>query len=169
MQTQSDMNPGSEVDFEQVHHAHVMKYCENRCNHTCRLCGNAGSDTDGETPGVSRRQQRYRKRGTPKDKGSAMDTSRSPQRVLQFADSDRYEACLPLKPVRIPIDCSVLLLSDFSDFSDFGFEETSKIILFITHRMEDSAFLVRTRPAVWARALLVFLLACACSVFLNAG
>ena len=35
--------------------------------------------------------------------------------------------------------------------------------------MEDLIFLVPTRPAVCARALLVFLLACACSVFLNAG
>ena len=35
--------------------------------------------------------------------------------------------------------------------------------------MEDLTFIVRTRPAVCARALLVFLLACACSVFLNAG
>ena len=42
-------------------------------------------------------------------------------------------------------------------------------MLYINHRMEDLTFLVRTRPAVCARALLVFLLACACSVFLNAG
>ena len=35
--------------------------------------------------------------------------------------------------------------------------------------MEDLTFLVRTRPVVCARALLVFLLACACSVFLSAG
>ena len=42
-------------------------------------------------------------------------------------------------------------------------------MLFINHRMEDLTFLVRTRPAVCARALLVFLLACACPAFLNAG
>ena len=35
--------------------------------------------------------------------------------------------------------------------------------------MKDLTFFVRTRPAVCARALLVFLLACACSVFVNAG
>ena len=35
--------------------------------------------------------------------------------------------------------------------------------------MEDLTFQVQTRPTVCARALLVFLLACACSVFLNAG
>ena len=35
--------------------------------------------------------------------------------------------------------------------------------------MDVLTFLVRTRPAVCARALLVFLLACSCSVFLNAG
>ena len=35
--------------------------------------------------------------------------------------------------------------------------------------MEDLTFLVQTTPPVFARALLVFLLACACSVFLNAG
>ena len=27
-----------------------------------------------------------------------------------------------LKPVRIPIGCSVLFLSDFRDFSDFGYK-----------------------------------------------
>ena len=42
-------------------------------------------------------------------------------------------------------------------------------MLFINHSMEDLTFLVRTRPPVCARALLVFLLACPCSVFLNAG
>ena len=35
--------------------------------------------------------------------------------------------------------------------------------------MEDLTFLVLTKPAVCARALLVFLLGCACSVFLNEG
>ena len=35
--------------------------------------------------------------------------------------------------------------------------------------MEDLTFLVQTRPAACARALLVFLLASACSAFLNAG
>ena len=35
--------------------------------------------------------------------------------------------------------------------------------------MEDLTFLVQTRPAVCACALLLCLLACACSVFLNAG
>ena len=35
--------------------------------------------------------------------------------------------------------------------------------------MKDLTFLVQTRPALCARTLLVFLLACACSVFLNAG
>ena len=35
--------------------------------------------------------------------------------------------------------------------------------------MKDLTFLVQTRPAVCARALLVFLVACACSVFCNAG
>ena len=35
--------------------------------------------------------------------------------------------------------------------------------------MEDLRFLNRTKPAVCARALLTFLLACACCVFLNAG
>ena len=35
--------------------------------------------------------------------------------------------------------------------------------------MEDLTFLARTRPAVCARALLVFLVACVCSLFLNAG
>ena len=35
--------------------------------------------------------------------------------------------------------------------------------------MDDFTFIVRTRPAVCAGALLVFLLVCACSVFLNAG
>ena len=35
--------------------------------------------------------------------------------------------------------------------------------------MGNFPFLVQTRPAVCARALLVFLLACACSVFYNAG
>ena len=35
--------------------------------------------------------------------------------------------------------------------------------------MEDFTFLVQTRPAVCACALLVFLLVCACSVFFNAG
>ena len=34
--------------------------------------------------------------------------------------------------------------------------------------MEDLTLLVLTRPAVCGRALLVFLLACACSLFLNA-
>ena len=41
--------------------------------------------------------------------------------------------------------------------------------LFINHRMEDFVFLVQTRPAVCVRALLVFLVVCACSWFLNAG
>ena len=35
--------------------------------------------------------------------------------------------------------------------------------------MEDLTFLVRNGLGVCARSLLVFLLACACSVFLNAG
>ena len=35
--------------------------------------------------------------------------------------------------------------------------------------MENFTFLVQTRPVVCAHALLVFLLACACSVFFNAG
>ena len=35
--------------------------------------------------------------------------------------------------------------------------------------MEDLTFLFRTRPVQFARALLVFLLACACSVSLNAS
>ena len=35
--------------------------------------------------------------------------------------------------------------------------------------MANFTFLVLTRPAVCARALRVFLLACACSVFCNAG
>ena len=35
--------------------------------------------------------------------------------------------------------------------------------------MGDLTFLVQTRPAVCARALLVFLLACLCPLFLNAG
>ena len=42
-------------------------------------------------------------------------------------------------------------------------------MLFIIQRMENFTFLVQSRPAVCARALLVFLLACACSVFFNAG
>ena len=45
----------------------------------------------------------------------------------------------------------------------------SEFILFIIYRMENFTFLGQTRPAVCARTLLVFLLACACSVFLNAG
>ena len=39
----------------------------------------------------------------------------------------------------------------------------------MNHRMENFIFLIQTRPAVCARALLLFLLACACSVFFNAG
>ena len=35
--------------------------------------------------------------------------------------------------------------------------------------MANFTFLVLTRPAVCARAFLVFLLVCACSVFFNAG
>ena len=35
--------------------------------------------------------------------------------------------------------------------------------------MENSTFVIQTRPAVCVRALLLFLLACACSVLLNAG
>ena len=35
--------------------------------------------------------------------------------------------------------------------------------------MANFTFVVHTRPAVCARALLVFLLACACSVLFNAG
>ena len=42
-------------------------------------------------------------------------------------------------------------------------------MIFINHRIEDLTFPVQTRPAVCARGLLVFLLAWACSVFLNAG
>ena len=42
-------------------------------------------------------------------------------------------------------------------------------MILINYRMEDLTFLVRTRPAVCTRALLVFLLACACSLFFNAG
>ena len=41
--------------------------------------------------------------------------------------------------------------------------------LLIIHRMENFTFLVQTRLAVCARALLVFQLACACSVFFNVG
>ena len=93
--TESDMIPGSELDIEEVHHAHLIEYCENRCNQPCRLRSNAGSDTDGETSGGSGRQRRYRRRGTPKDRGAAMDMSLSPPRVLWFAQSDRYEMCLP--------------------------------------------------------------------------
>ena len=37
------------------------------------------------------------------------------------------------------------------------------------HRMEGLTFLVLTRPGVCARALLVFLVVCACSLFFNAG
>ena len=39
----------------------------------------------------------------------------------------------------------------------------------MNHRMEDLTFIVWTRTAVCARALFVFLMAFACSVFLNAG
>ena len=35
--------------------------------------------------------------------------------------------------------------------------------------MEDLTFLVEIRPAVYVRALLVFLVVCACSLFFNAG
>ena len=92
MDTQIHMIHGSEVDIEEVHNAHVIEYCENQ---PCRLRSNAGADTDGESSGGSGRQRRYRKWGTPKDKGAAMGTSPSPPRVLRFADSDAYEACLP--------------------------------------------------------------------------
>ena len=95
MDTQSDMIHRFEVDIEEVHHAHLIKYYENHCNQPCRLRGDAGSDTDGETSGGSGRQRRYRKQGTPKYKGAAMDTSPSPMRVLRFADSDGYETCVP--------------------------------------------------------------------------
>ena len=37
------------------------------------------------------------------------------------------------------------------------------------HSIENFTFLVQTRRAMCARALLVLLLACACSVFFNAG
>ena len=65
--------------------------------------------------------------------------------------------------------CSIF--ERFSRFQRFwiSFQQSSEIILFINHRMEDLTFLVLTRPVVCARALLVLLLACACSVFLNAG
>ena len=42
-------------------------------------------------------------------------------------------------------------------------------MLFISHRMANFTFSVLTRPPVCARALLLFLLACACSVFFQAG
>ena len=42
-------------------------------------------------------------------------------------------------------------------------------MLFIDHKMEHLTFLVRTRPAECACALLVFLVLCTCSLFLNAG
>ena len=41
---------------------------------------------------------------------------------------------------------------------------SSEFIFFMIHRMENFTFLVQTRPAVYARALLVFLSACTCSV-----
>ena len=48
-------------------------------------------------------------------------------------------------------------------------QANSELILFICLRMVNITFLVLTRPAVCARALLVILLACACSMFFNAG
>ena len=66
---------------------------------------------------------------------------------------------------------SILHFTDFSDFSSFRvyIQANSEFILFMSHRMANFTFLVQTRPAACARALLVFLLACACSVFFNAG
>ena len=62
-------------------------------------------------------------------------------------------------------------LHRFQRFQQFqvSIQGTSELILLIIHRMENFTFLVETRPAVCAGALLVFLLACACSVFCNAG
>ena len=62
-------------------------------------------------------------------------------------------------------------LHQFQRFWQFRvyIQGNSEIILFTIHRMENFTFLVQTRPAVCARALLLFLLACACSVFFNAG
>ena len=48
-------------------------------------------------------------------------------------------------------------------------EENSEFVKFVNHRMEVLTFLVQTRPAVCVHALLLFLLACACAFFLNAG
>ena len=36
------MIPGREVDIEEVHHAHLIKCCDNRCNQPCRLRGMRG-------------------------------------------------------------------------------------------------------------------------------
>ena len=95
METHSDMIHGSEVDIEEVHHAHLISHCENRCNQPCRLRSNAGLDTNAESSGGSGRQRRYWKRGTLKGKGAAMEMSSSSPRVLRFAGSDGYETCLP--------------------------------------------------------------------------
>ena len=40
---------------------------------------------------------------------------------------------------------------------------------FMIHRMENLTFLVQTRLVVCARAPLVFLVVCVCSLFFNAG
>ena len=71
-----------------------------------------------------------------------------------------------LQPVWIPFGCiSILHFSDFSDFSSFGYKFRGVPKLW----MENFTFLVQTRPPVCACILLVFLLACGCSVFFNAG
>ena len=73
-----------------------------------------------------------------------------------------------MNPIRLH---SILHFTDFSDFSSFRvqIQGNSEFILFVSHRMVNFTFLVPTRPAVCARALLVFLLACACSMFFTAG
>ena len=88
-----------------------------------------------------------------------------------------HESLNAAEPFEAGSDRNWLQCSIFERFSRFPriqrfrikFQENFEIILFVNHTMEDLTFLVRTRPAVFARALLVFRLACACSVFLNAG
>ena len=76
-----------------------------------------------------------------------------------------------MKPVWIPSGCSVPYISDFNNFSDFGyiFMENSEFRLSIIHRMGNSSFLDQTRPPVCACALLVFLVVFVCSLFFHAG
>ena len=88
------------------------------------------------------------------------DRSRSTRR----GDQPRARGLGTVKPVRILFGCT---LSDTSPIS--AIQGNSEFILFISLEVANFTFLVLTRPAVCACALLVFLLACACSVFCNAG